>query len=717
MMHQFFLFDPWNQSCNLINTACCVKDRIITAHISKAIDQENSNGPVETNEGHYLLVLGTEIGSVTILSIILEDIFAFRSLWFTVKQSRSQSVASIKVCVPADSTTIQAYIFVGGYNGEIEAMTFARVQDEYDVVSSKIITTLWKNMPVVKISIYNLANNNEELVILAGQAERGCSEQNDAGPTSRTPSMTVLKVKIPSLRSMEVGKKELTSKATDAALMLPPNSTNIISMDLYISGNDKVLYLSSLWVYQPPNRVGRLMYACWKVSNNIDKIDFLQQHVVKTTSRLLDACMSGTLSTVVILCCSGLDVAFTTSFQCIKGVAFKYHYDYDVAARAIMTGANNEKHQAYDKKRSMLGSSLIIDRLLMANSYGDHYPPSQQTLERFASVVQSQLNSAGRGISDALLYTLLDTLGETEFCKLSEDNHLSHDTTQRIQEYWSVDNLQIQGVQAIRRLKGAAIYLNNYIWTIKQQFGVSAAVDFIKVHHIPVDDISDWEVASAFLECTPPIDAALCLSHPSFKSLYHSNLQNFLPTLVARWFKGIKLIDIHTRRVASIQLTAVYLEIESNKKLVARLLGVAFDHGLEREVLKYCSITNPSPANLSFLFSYYLNRYRYAEAMIIHEKLSQYEDESNVALQQRKVIIDSTFKLVPSIQLKLALLDANNLTETQYYPLSSSLFAYNTSKQFNSDALLQRLIHQTKALNPTTPKSNPFSRPPSMAKA
>lgn len=74
----------------------------------------------------------------------------------------------------------------------------------------------------------------------------------------------------------------------------------------------------------------------------------------------------------------------------------------------------------------------------------DHYPPSQQTLECFASSVQSQFKLSGRGISDALLYTVLDTMGETEFGKLSEDNHLSQDTRERIQEYWSVDNLQIQ---------------------------------------------------------------------------------------------------------------------------------------------------------------------------------------------------------------------------------------------------------------------------------
>ncbi|KAG2172274.1 hypothetical protein INT43_004815 [Umbelopsis isabellina] len=549
-------------------------------------------------------------------------------LYFIVKQSRSQSVASIEVCVPAVSTTKQAYIFVGGFNGEIEVMSYGEVQNEYGVIDSKIVTTLWKNMPVVKMSVYDLANNEEELVILAGQAERGCSDQ---GQTSRTPSMTILKVRVPSLKSMEVGKKEMTSKATDAALMLPPNSTTIIAMDLYVSGTDDIIYLSSIWAYQPPNRIGRVMYACWKVSSNIDKIDFLRQHVVKTTSRLLDACMSGTLSTVAILCCSGLDVAYTTNFQCIKGDARKHLYDYDATARTIRANENDEKHQTYDEKRSMLGSLLIIDKLLIAKGYG----------------VQSQFRSSGQIISDALLYTVLDAMGETEFCNLSEDNHLSHDTRQRIQEYWSVDNLQIQGIQSVRQLKRATTYSDNYIWAIKQQFGVSAAVDFMKTHHIPVDGISDWEVASAFLECSPSFDAALCLSQPSFKTLNHSDIQKFLPRLVSRWFK------------------AAYLEIEGNKRLSARLLGVAFDHTLERELVKYCSITNPSPANLSFLFSYYLNRYRYAEAMMIHDKLSQYEDESNVAMQQRKVIIDCTSKLVPSIQLKLALLDADNLTETQ----------------------------------------------------
>jgi hypothetical protein len=58
----------------------------------------------------------------------------------------------------------------------------------------------------------------------------------DTGSTSRTPSMTILKLKLPSLKSMEVGKKELTSKATEAATILPYNSTNIISLGLYGSG-------------------------------------------------------------------------------------------------------------------------------------------------------------------------------------------------------------------------------------------------------------------------------------------------------------------------------------------------------------------------------------------------------------------------------------------------------------------------------------------------
>lgn len=101
--------------------------------------------PDDPTEGHYLLVLGTEIGSVTILSIIPEDIFALRSPHVIVKQSRSQSVASIEVCVPPMSTNIQAYIFVGGFNGEIEALIYGTTHNEYGVIDSKIVTTLWKN--------------------------------------------------------------------------------------------------------------------------------------------------------------------------------------------------------------------------------------------------------------------------------------------------------------------------------------------------------------------------------------------------------------------------------------------------------------------------------------------------------------------------------------------------------------------------------------------
>jgi hypothetical protein len=99
--------------------------------------------------------------------------------------------------------------------------------------------------------------------------------------------------------------------------------------------------------------------------------------------------------------------------------------------------------------------------------------------------------------------------------------------------------------------------------------------------------------------------------------------------------------------------------------MVSKLLGVPLNHKLENEVLKYCGTTNPSPHNLNFLFMYYLNRYRYVEAMMVHKKLSQYEDAVNVAMQQRNVIVDSTSKLVPSIQLKVAMIDTNKPIQTE----------------------------------------------------
>jgi hypothetical protein len=102
-----------------------------------------------------------------------------------------------------------------------------------------------------------------------------------------------------------------------------------------IQENDDALNLTTLWSYQPPNRIGRIMYASWKVSKNLDQVDFIQQHAVKTASRLLDACMSGTLSTVVILGSTGLDIAYTARFQSIKTDDKKVSYTVEITAPCL----------------------------------------------------------------------------------------------------------------------------------------------------------------------------------------------------------------------------------------------------------------------------------------------------------------------------------------------------------------------------------------------
>jgi hypothetical protein len=65
-------------------------------------------------------------------------------------QCKTRSVASIAIHVAQyGSSDASAYIFVGGFNGEIEVITYGRVSNNHDqsygTQSTKVITTLWKN--------------------------------------------------------------------------------------------------------------------------------------------------------------------------------------------------------------------------------------------------------------------------------------------------------------------------------------------------------------------------------------------------------------------------------------------------------------------------------------------------------------------------------------------------------------------------------------------
>lgn len=172
-----------------------------------------------------------------------------------------------------------------------------------------------------------------------------------------------------------------------------------------------------------------------------------------------------------------------------------------------------------------------------------------------------------------------------------------------------------------------------------------------------------------------------------------------------------------------------------------QLLGTPLDGQLEREIITYCSSTNAATSNLNFLFSFYLNRYDYASAMDLHQRLVK-QDVASLAQQQRKVMIDSVSELIPSIQKKLCKVRSDNLgsvqckppcftitymqtsTKTHFpdfaaTPFSAVVFSQtsmSSDSETDQSMILKQLIRQTQLLNSNDQQSNPFSGPPKMVR-
>jgi hypothetical protein len=119
-----------------------------------------------------------------------------------------------------------------------------------------------------------------------------------------------------------------------------------------------------------------------------------------------------------------------------------------------------------------------------------------------------------------------------------------------------------------------------------------------------------------------------------------------------------------------VEISCTRFADENRKQMTTKLMSTSVGDMLEQEVITYCSSTKPSWPNLHFLFSYYLNRNCYVEAMTVHEMLIQ-QDATSVVEQQRKVITDSALKLIPSIQKTLSSIsvDKNATVEGNLYML------------------------------------------------
>ncbi|CAO3674633.1 unnamed protein product [Umbelopsis vinacea] len=368
----------------------------------------------------------------------------------------------------------------------------------------------------------------------------------------------------------------------------------------------------------------------------------------------------------------------------------------DVSAYIFIGGFNGEIEvisygQLPDENDGAFGmqSTKVITTLWKNNQYA----PSEDSSELYSKYISAQSDLSHLRSSRALLYILLDALGESEFQKFAENIDLDISTRHLVTDCWAIDHLKIDILHAMDRPTYMIPFPSNYLRAVKDNAGVPAALKLIKANHIRVDDITDEEVIAAYLPTLDPIDAVMALKTVG-KLLAKSNkLESVLKKLVSHWFKE-----------------------ENRKQMTTKLMSTTVEAMLEQEVITYCSSTKPSWPNLHFLFSYYLNRNYYVEAMAVHEMLIQ-QDATSVVEQQRKVITDSALKLIPSIQKALSSISVDKNATVEAIPFSSLVFTHNlqSSDHEEDEPLVEQLIQQIQLLNPSNPHSNPFARPPKMA--
>jgi hypothetical protein len=75
--------------------------------------------------------------------------------------------------------------------------------------------------------------------------------------------------------------------------------------------------------------------------------------------------------------------------------------------------------------------------------YLDQYPPPKHIYERYCDMLSAHGDAAAIPSSCALLYIVLDTLGDSGFQMFAEHIHLDIATNRLIEDCWAVDHLRI----------------------------------------------------------------------------------------------------------------------------------------------------------------------------------------------------------------------------------------------------------------------------------
>ncbi|KAH8553648.1 hypothetical protein BGW37DRAFT_486604 [Umbelopsis sp. PMI_123] len=692
---KLFMLDPCTLRCHIIFSSFNSKDLITSMTLSQEMRDQDNRPALENSKfvPFHLLSLGTESGALFMFRLCLSTLQTTSKVPCVMAQCKTRSVASIAIHVAQyGSSDASAYIFVGGFNGEIEVITYGRVSNNHDqsygTQSTKVITTLWKNMAVTSLTI-QILQGKPDVILVAGQDFRSSSEFSSI---PQNPAATMLRLKLPALKSMEVWKEECADEINGTAESKDCGSSHIGSFRIYESKVDKKLKLCSVSSVKWKHESHSIVFREWNVSGEFDSVRKCRQQKIAIVPMFLDASVADSFDIYTIY--TSIAELSKRKFDDTTGGGCDFS-DIVRRLRQEFSKRSDKSSLSYAERRNKMGSPLIIDLLVEQDGYNDRYPIPHPVFEKYCDSLNGHSSTLGRSpsFSHALLYIILDTIGHRDFKAFAKNIHLSAPKLQLIMDCWAIDNFQIDKLNSMNIFTYVIPFPTPYIKAVKLQGSVSTALQLIEVNHIPLQDIADVDVLAAYLLNMEPRDAALALKMVEKKLGQVNRLQDELRNLVSHWFENA-----------------------NTKAMQAQLLYTPLDSKLEKEIIAYCSLTNSSTSNLNFLFSYYLNHYNYAPAIDVYHRLMKL-DATSQAQQQRKVMIESVCELVPHIQKKLCEIPTNNHGNEQASPFSSVVFV-QTSKSSDSETdqciILKQLIRQTQLLNPSDPNSNPFSGPPKM---
>ncbi|CAO3689295.1 unnamed protein product [Umbelopsis ramanniana] len=704
---KLFMFDPQTLRCQIVYSSFSSKDVVTSMSVSLKIQHQNNHPPLENSEITYfhLLALGTDSGAVFLIKLYHGIFPTVSKTPCIMTQCKTSSVVSTAIHVmPTGSPDESVFILVGGNNGEVEVITYGQKstgdEQDYPTQRTKVITTLWKNMAVVSLMLKPIADKSE-VILVAGQGFRSGSETRTE---PQNPAVTMLRLKLPTLKSMEVWKEECSDITNGPDDLQDCESSHVGSFCIYEATVDKKLKLSSISSFRWKHETEIISFRQWNIYENYDSVTSCRQQTVTNVPIFLIAAVADAFGKVVMLGATELHTLYTTVAQVSKREyedSTDRDYDFsDLASRLrLELSKRNEKATfSYAARRIQMGSPLIIDLLLEQNGFKEQYPVPEHVYDSYCDSLDNYAGPSGSLIccSHILLYVILDTLGQNEYAAFAKNTNLNTTTFKMIMDYWAIDNFELDKLNAMNSSTYIITFPTPYIRAVKMQGSVSAAVKLIETNHIPAQDIADEEVLTAYLLKMKPKDAILELNMVCKTLNQADRRSNLLSKLVLHWF-----------------------EAENSKAIQVQLLRTPLDGQLEREIITYCSSTNAATSNLNFLFSFYLNRYDYASAMDLYQRLVK-QDVASLAQQQRKVMIDSVSELIPSIQKKLCKVRSDNLGSVQSTPFSAIVFSQTSmssgSETDQSMILKQQLIRQTQLLNSNDQQSNPFSGPPKMVR-